>query len=194
MGLVKLMGRSSGFIAMQASMASGESVRSMPAILAILTSCCYSMRHLSGSLQMTSLVASHAHTKEQAYFCNLCRAWAGCMPLVMSGAIAGVVDICLIPEVHFTEDKLMAYIDKQLQKKGHAVICVAEGAGQDMLMKSGTHQGFDASGNPILQDVGTYLRHIIRKKLEVQTSAQILSSSCIAWTVLICSTLSTGCS
>ncbi|CAK0785553.1 hypothetical protein CVIRNUC_008763 [Coccomyxa viridis] len=99
-GLVKLMGRSSGFIAMQASMASG------------------------------------------------------------------VVDICLIPEVHFTEDKLMAYIDKQLQKKGHAVICVAEGAGQDMLMKSGTHQGFDASGNPILQDVGTYLRHIIRKKLE----------------------------
>lgn len=82
--------------------------------------------------------------------------------------LAGVVDICLIPEVHFTEDKLMAYIERKLQQKGHIVICVAEGAGQDMLMKSGSHQGFDASGNPILQDVGTYLRHAIRKNLEVR--------------------------
>ena len=45
-GLVKLMGRSSGFIAMQASMASGESVRSMPAGLTHLTSCPSSMRHI----------------------------------------------------------------------------------------------------------------------------------------------------
>lgn len=41
-----------------------------------------------------------------------------------------MVDICLIPEVHFTEDKLMQYIERQLEKKGHIVICVAEGAGQ----------------------------------------------------------------
>ena len=82
---------------------------------------------------------------------------------------AGVVDICLIPEVHFSEDKLMSYIDRQLNKKGHIVICVAEGAGQDMLIKSGTHQGFDASGNPILQDVGTYLRQAIRAKVEVMS-------------------------
>lgn len=61
----------------------------------------------------------------------------------------------------------MQYIDQILNKKGHVVICVAEGAGQDMLAKSGAHQGFDASGNPILQDVGTYLRHAIRKNLEV---------------------------
>ena len=61
----------------------------------------------------------------------------------------------------------MSYIDRQLNKKGHVVICVAEGAGQDMLAKSGTHQGFDASGNPILQDVGTYLRQAIRATLEV---------------------------
>ena len=135
------------------------------------------------------------HTlRSRPYSADFCGVWAGCMHPAMSGAIAGVVDICLIPEVHFTEDKLMAYIDKQLQKKGHAVICVAEGAGQDMLMKSGTHQGFDASGNPILQDVGTYLRHIIRKKLEVQTSAHTLSPSCIAQILLFCSTSSTGCS
>ena len=136
------------------------------------------LKHAQQSrLSADNFPALHAHTREQASNCKLCQVWAGCMLPVMSGAIAGVVDICLIPEVHFTEDKLMAYIDKQLQKKGHAVICVAEGAGQDMLMKSGTHQGFDASGNPILQDVGTYLRHIIRKKLEVQTLAHTLRSS-----------------
>lgn len=63
-GLVNLMGRSSGFIAMQASMASG------------------------------------------------------------------VVDICLIPEITFTMAKLTAHIEYILQRKGHCVICVAEGAGQ----------------------------------------------------------------
>ena len=44
------------------------------------------------------------------------------------------------------------------------VICVAEGAGQEAMEKT---LGTDASGNPILQDVGTYLRHAIRKNLEV---------------------------
>ena len=34
---------------------------------------------------------------------------------------AGVVDICLIPEVDFSEDKLMAYIGKLLERKGHTV-------------------------------------------------------------------------
>eukprot|EP00884_Botryococcus_braunii_P013565 jgi/Botrbrau1/22209/Bobra.168_1s0040.1 len=65
-GVVKLMGRQSGFIALQASMASG------------------------------------------------------------------VVDVCLIPEVPFAlygEKGLFAYVEKLLETKGHAVICIAEGAG-----------------------------------------------------------------
>ncbi len=50
-----------------------------------------------------------------------------------SGLCAGVVDVCLIPEVPFSLDGemgLYAYIRKLLENKGHAVICVAEGAGQ----------------------------------------------------------------
>lgn len=46
---------------------------------------------------------------------------------------AGVVDVCLIPEVKFDLDGpqgLMAYIEKLLTERDHCVICVAEGAGQ----------------------------------------------------------------
>jgi 6-phosphofructokinase len=41
-----------------------------------------------------------------------------------------VVDVCLIPEVSFNLDKLKAYVKEVLDRKGHAVVCVAEGAGQ----------------------------------------------------------------
>ena len=47
--------------------------------------------------------------------------------------LAGVVDVCLIPEVGFElegERGLFAYIANVLEHRGHAVICLAEGAGQ----------------------------------------------------------------
>lgn len=46
---------------------------------------------------------------------------------------SGVVDICLIPEVNFTlegKQGLLAYLETVLEQRGHAVICMAEGAGQ----------------------------------------------------------------
>jgi 6-phosphofructokinase 1 len=42
----------------------------------------------------------------------------------------GVVDVCLIPEVPFSLDKLKQCVAGVLEKKGHCVVCVAEGAGQ----------------------------------------------------------------
>lgn len=97
-GIVKLMGRSSGFIAMQASLASG------------------------------------------------------------------VVDVCLIPEVKFDlqgEHGLLAYVQSLLDKRGHCVVCIAEGAGQELLQD--TKLGKDASGNTILADVGPWLRDQLKK-------------------------------
>eukprot|EP00878_Enallax_costatus_P001477 GHUV01001628.1.p1 GENE.GHUV01001628.1~~GHUV01001628.1.p1 ORF type:complete len:516 (+),score=141.69 GHUV01001628.1:418-1965(+) len=101
-GLVKLMGRQSGFIAMQASMASG------------------------------------------------------------------VVDAVLIPEVPFTlhgDKGLFKYLEGVIANKGHCVVCVAEGAGQDLLEDDAANSshGTDASGNPILKDIGTFLKGQIKK-------------------------------
>lgn len=38
--------------------------------------------------------------------------------------------MCLIPEVPFSLNKLLQYVGEVLEKKGNAVVCVAEGAGQ----------------------------------------------------------------
>lgn len=88
--------------------------------------------------------------------------------IAMNASLAsGVVDICLIPEVPFAlhgENGMFAFLDKVLSEKGHAVICVAEGAGQDLLAKG--EQQTDASGNPILQDVGLWLKSKIKKQFK----------------------------
>jgi 6-phosphofructokinase 1 len=68
------------------------------------------------------------------------------------------VNICLVPELPFTlpgPSGLLASLERRLQKKGHAVVVVAEGAGQDLL---GSSHETDASGNRKLRDIGGYLR------------------------------------
>eukprot|EP00897_Mesotaenium_endlicherianum_P000584 jgi/Mesen1/10526/ME000083S10030 len=90
-GIVKLMGRQSGFIAMHASLASGQ------------------------------------------------------------------VDICLIPEVQFGlsgPNGVLQHLEYLLERKGYAIVCIAEGAGQDLLHKEDNK---DASGNPVLADIGVHL-------------------------------------
>lgn len=77
--------------------------------------------------------------------------------IAMNASMAsGVVDVCLIPEIKFTLPKLLAHVRSILDKKDYCVLCVAEGAGQDVL--DGAEGATDASGNPILKDIGTYLR------------------------------------
>jgi len=67
----------------------------------------------------------------------------------------------LIPEVPFAlegEKGLLQLLEQRLERRGHAVIIVAEGAGQDLLPKS---EAQDASGNKKLGDVGVFLKHAI---------------------------------
>lgn len=107
-GIVKLMGRHSGFIAMHASLASGQ------------------------------------------------------------------IDVCLIPEIPFTlegPDGVLRHLRNLLESKASAVVCVAEGAGQDLLEKI---NATDASGNVVLGDVGVYLQHQIKKYFKsINTPADV---------------------
>ncbi len=69
------------------------------------------------------------------------------------------VNICLVPEVPFPLDGpkgLLAYLKERIVRRAHAVIAVAEGAGQDLL--AGASGAKDASGNVKLQDIGLFLR------------------------------------
>jgi 6-phosphofructokinase 1 len=69
------------------------------------------------------------------------------------------VNFCLIPESPFTLEGLCAALDARLARRDHAVILVAEGAGQALLEGSGER---DASGNPRYADIGVYLRDAIK--------------------------------
>lgn len=73
---------------------------------------------------------------------------------------SGDVNYCLVPEEKFKLESLLASLERRLEHRGHAVIVVAEGAGQDLLESSG---GTDASGNRKLGDIGTFLRDRIRE-------------------------------
>ena len=72
----------------------------------------------------------------------------------------GDVNFCLVPEVPFSFEGFMAVLDERLAQRGHAVIVVAEGAGQALLSSMGEK---DASGNVRLSDIGVFLRDRIQE-------------------------------
>jgi 6-phosphofructokinase 1 len=65
------------------------------------------------------------------------------------------VNFCLVPEVRFTREAFLRALEQRLNRRGHAVVVVAEGAGQDLLQTTGDK---DASGNIRFGDVGLYLK------------------------------------
>ena len=72
------------------------------------------------------------------------------------------VNFVLIPEIRFDlhgENGLLRHLEKRLEDRGHAVIVVAEGAGQEHFDNTGT----DASGNVILGDICNILCSEIKK-------------------------------
>lgn len=140
-GLVKLMGRQSGFIAMQASMASGV-VDIVSWVWCALWTGVYrllckaedglSSRWLAWRAGLQGASMQSVLPEVLFLACGLrpqcsqpadrASLHAACTPLQ-----------CLIPEVPFKlagETGMLAYLEKVLNDKGHAVVCVAEGAGQ----------------------------------------------------------------
>jgi len=67
------------------------------------------------------------------------------------------VNLVLIPEMRFSLEKVCSYLEERMSKKKHAVIVVAEGAGQEYVSQEGT----DASGNKKLGDIGLFLKTVI---------------------------------
>jgi 6-phosphofructokinase 1 len=71
------------------------------------------------------------------------------------------VDFVLIPEVPFELDGpagFLASLRRRVAARGHAVVVVAEGAGQELFAYDGA---VDASGNARLADIGPLLREAI---------------------------------
>ncbi len=78
------------------------------------------------------------------------------------------VNFCLVPEVPFSLEGFLATLEERLLTRHHAVIALAEGAGQDLMQGE---EARDASGNIKLKDIGLFLKeaishHFDRKGLE----------------------------
>jgi len=69
------------------------------------------------------------------------------------------VNFALIPEVPFALDSFLPALKQRMLTKSHALIAVAEGAGQDLLAADSAAR--DASGNVRLKDIGPFLREKI---------------------------------
>jgi len=69
------------------------------------------------------------------------------------------VNLVLVPEVPFSAARILAWLEGRLERTAHAVIVVAEGAGQDLVAAAGR----DASGNTNLGDIGPHLRDLISR-------------------------------
>jgi 6-phosphofructokinase 1 len=86
------------------------------------------------------------------------------------------VNLVLVPEVPFSLPKVLAFLEDRLARKSHAVIVVAEGAGQDLASADGT----DASGNRRLGDIGALLKARIAehfKRAAVEVNVKYLDPS-----------------
>ncbi|HOG40561.1 MAG TPA: ATP-dependent 6-phosphofructokinase [Syntrophorhabdaceae bacterium] len=89
------------------------------------------------------------------------------------------VNFCLIPEIPFSLDVFLDALEKRLIRRGHAVIVVAEGAGQHLL---GMTQERDASGNIRYNDIGIFLREKIKehfKKIGMELNLKYIDPSYI---------------
>jgi 6-phosphofructokinase 1 len=86
---------------------------------------------------------------------------------IAAGATLATSDVnfCLVPEVPFTlagDGGFLQALQCRLVEKHHAVIVVAEGAGQE-LVEDGKPPERDASGNVRLRDIGLFLKDRIKK-------------------------------
>jgi 6-phosphofructokinase 1 len=86
-------------------------------------------------------------------------------------------NFCLVPEVPFGLERFLAELKRRLERKSHAVIVVAEGAGQNLIKKTAER---DASGNIKYGDIGAFLRDSIReyfKRAGIEISIKYIDPS-----------------
>jgi len=93
---------------------------------------------------------------------------------ITAGAVVANQDVnfALIPEVPFKLESFLAALKQRMARKSHAVIAVAEGAGQDLLEADGAER--DASGNVKLKDIGPFLCERISSYFKAENIPAVL--------------------
>ena len=107
--------------------------------------------------------AAHIESKGAEYGVGLVKLMGRDSGFIAAQATIANADVnfCLIPEVPFTLDGergLLQKLEERLKRRRHAVIVVAEGAGQELMAGD---ERCDASGNKLHEDIGVFLKNSI---------------------------------
>jgi 6-phosphofructokinase 1 len=137
-----------------------------------------SFGHLTAVEEATEVIA-RAHTEAQSVHNGvaLVKLMGRDAGFVAAGATVASQDVnfTLVPEQPFKlegEQGFLAALKRRLQKRAHAVIVVAEGAGQDLIPASSEDR--DASGNIKIKDVGVFLKEKIEAYFKAEKIPMVL--------------------
>jgi len=115
------------------------------------------------AVQEAALVLNRAHaeTRSVQNGIALVKVMGRHAGFIAAGAAVASQDVnfCLVPEVPFRLESFLSALKRRIAERQHAVIVVAEGAGQELLTQKPME--CDASGNVKLGDIGSVLRQNI---------------------------------
>jgi len=122
------------------------------------------------SIAVESIRAAHTEAAAYRNGVGLVRLMGRHSGFIAAGAAVAEsdADFVLVPEVPLVLDGPGGFLEAlavRLRSKGHVVVVVAEGAGQDLLQASEPPVERDESGNVRLLDIGAYLKQRIGDEL-----------------------------
>ena len=120
---------------------------------------------------------AHVEAKSVQYGISLVKLMGRNAGFIAIGATVASQDVnfVLIPEVPVVlegEKGFLQALKSRVIDRKHAVIVIAEGAGQDLLASGEVR--YDASGNKILKDIGIFLREQIDKYFKAENIPVII--------------------
>ena len=120
------------------------------------------------SKAVDSIYTAHAEAKGAPNGIGLVKLMGRHSGFIAANATLAMSDVnfLLIPEVPFElqgTNGFLFHLSQRIKERKHAVVCVAEGAGQNLLKQSQENQKRDASGNVVLEDIGIFIKNNIKK-------------------------------
>lgn len=125
------------------------------------------------AVQEAAIVLDRAHIEARSveYGISLVKLMGRHAGFIAAGATVASQDVnfTLVPEVHFKlegEGGFLEALKQRILSRKHAVIVVAEGAGQNLLESSENKR--DASGNVLLKDIGLFMKEKIESYFKIE--------------------------
>jgi 6-phosphofructokinase 1 len=128
------------------------------------------------SVAAESIRSAHTEAKGAPYGIGIVKVMGRMSGFIAANAALAMseVNFVLVPEIPFGLEGpggLFKLMESRLRRRDHAVIIVAEGAGQEYVEdKSGKK---DESGNPVLGDIGIFLKDVLKTYFKEKTDIYV---------------------